>query len=61
MKKYISITNAGYISIQLHNIFNHSNNLNLTKFKSTKIKIFEENNFNNIEFNGFKYIFDNLK
>lgn len=24
-------------------------------------KIFEENNFNNIEFDGFKYIFDNLK
>ena len=42
MKIYISLTNAGFISYQLHNILNRSNSLNLTKFNELEIYLFDD-------------------
>jgi len=62
MKKYISITNAGYISHQLHQIFNRANSINLTKFNETIITLIEDNELlKNIEINGFKNAFNDVE
>ena len=62
MNKEISITNASYISIQLHKIFNRSNSLNLTKFNETEIYIINDNDsIKNIEINGFKNAFNMIE
>jgi len=61
MKKEISITNAGYVSHQLHKIFNRSNSLNLTKFNETEIYVINNNDtIKNIEINEFKNAFNNV-
>ena len=39
MKIPISLSNAAYISFQLHNIFNRANSLNITKFNTIKVRI----------------------
>ena len=42
MKLYISLTNAAFISHQLHTKFNRSNSLNFTKFMDTEVYMFED-------------------
>ena len=39
MKYYLTDFNCGYLSYQLHKIFNRSNTLSINKFNSTKIKL----------------------
>ena len=56
MKMYISLTNAAFISYQLHDKFNRSNSLNLTKFMDTEVYMFDDDIKLYDEFNIIKYI-----
>ena len=56
MKMYISLTNAAFISYQLHDKFNRANSLNLTKFMDTEVYMFDDDIKLYDEFNIIKYI-----
>jgi len=61
MKLYITLTNAGFISYQLHNILNRSNSLNLTKFNELEVYLLDDDINFNVEFNIKQFINEDLE